>query len=130
MIKFFAILLTAALILSLAACGDSASESGNDSGESTAAESVLTAEKTEPATEAKTEPAPETAAVTEPPETEASDDALIEAAMTQLMGEWTVSSVDIERLTFREDGTGTYTGIFDKDCTFTYVVSILQPQMF
>ena len=134
--KLFAILLAAALILSLAACGKSAPKSGDDSGESTAAEPVTTAEKTEPSTEAPTEPetepatepAPETEAVTEAPETEASDDALIEEARTQLMGEWTVSGVDMERLTFREDGTGTYTGIFDKDCTFTYVVSILHTE--
>lgn len=134
--KLFAILLAAALILSLAACGKSDSEGKGDSGESTTAEPVRTEEKTEPATDAPTEtetepvtePEPETEAVTEAPETEASDDALIEEALTQLMGEWTVSGVDMERLTFREDGTGTYTGIFDKDCTFTYAVSILHTE--
>ena len=51
------------------------------------------------------------------------DTALIQESQKKLTGSWVVRNLDIEQLTFNSDGTGTYKGIFDKDCTFTYTVS-------
>ena len=109
--KIFVLLIAAALILSLTACGatgsDNKSEGGNDNA---AVEPAQSTEDTETAAE-----------VSEP--TEDDDDALIETSKAKLIGTWTISGVDDEQLTFNEDGSGTYTGIFDKNCSFTYVVS-------
>ena len=94
--KLITLFVAAALMLSLVACGDS----HNDDKEKVS-DSNLTSVSGE----------------------EDADTALIKASKKELLGTWTVSGVDMEHLTFNEDGTGTYGGIFDKKCTFTYAVS-------
>ena len=93
--KIITLFIAAALTLSLAACGS------DDKGK--VSDSNLTAVSSE----------------------EDADTALIKASKAKLLGTWTVSGLDLdlEQLTFNEDGTGTYEGIFDKKCTFTYTVS-------
>ena len=91
--KIITLFIAAAMLLSLVACGSDDKEKVSDSN--------LTAVSNE----------------------EDADTALIKASKKKLLGTWTVSGVDLEQLTFNEDGTGTYEGIFDKMCTFTYAVS-------
>ena len=91
--KIIMLLIAAALMLSLAACGSD--EKGKFS------DSDLTAVSSE----------------------EGADAALIRSSKAKLLGTWTVSGVDMEQLTFNEDGTGTYEGVFDKKWDFTYTVS-------
>lgn len=106
--RLFAILIAAALVLSLAACSGSGSSGKSDP---TAAETTLTAELTEAATE-------------EPAQTEADDAALIEETQKQLVGNWSYTGMeDILRLTFNEDGTGSYTGLDGASFTFTYTIT-------
>ncbi len=103
------------LILSFAACGNAETnkptESSNDKSE-------VTTQKYEE-TKATTVAPTEIAATTE-----ADDSSLIEAAQKQLTGSWSYPGVDEERLTFTQDGTGTYTGMGGKNYSFTYNVSI------
>lgn len=94
--KIITLLIAAALMLSLTACGDSGSE-----GKEKVSNSNLPAVSSE----------------------EDGDSSLIKASQAKLIGTWTISGVDMEQLTFNEDGTGTYEGIFDKKCTLTYTVS-------
>ena len=102
--KLLALLLAAVLAVSFAACGKK--EAGK---QETAVEPETVYEATAPEEEAG---AP------------LDDAALIAKTVEQLLGVWTVASVDQERLTFNADGTGTYVGILDKDLAFTYTVSV------
>lgn len=115
--KLFVFLIAAALVFSLAACAGSGTDAKADGGSGVTTEAATQAEE---ATEA------DIAEPEEPEETEADYDAMIEAGREQLIGSWTYDGVDDERLTFSEDGTGSYKGIFDKDCTFTYTVSLFR----
>ena len=94
--KIFTLFIAAAMLLSMVACGNSDQD---DKGK--VSDSNLSAVSSE----------------------EDADTALIKASKAKLLGTWTYSGVDLEQLTFNEDGTGTYEGIFDKMCTFTYAVS-------
>ena len=94
--KIITLFITAALLLSMVACGNS-----HQDDKEKVSDSNLTAVSSE----------------------EDADTALIKASKAKLLGTWTYSGVDMEQLTFSEDGTGTYEGIFDKKCTFTYTVS-------
>ena len=87
-------LLAATLLLALTACGGSEGKGKASSGNLTAVSSE-----------------------------EDADAALIRDSQAKLLGTWTYSGIDPEQLTFHEDGTGAYEGIFEKKCTFTYTVS-------
>lgn len=107
--KILAFLLAAMLTFSLAACGS--------------------ARKDKPAETRDEQPAAAPQPVEEPEETpeadpETDDDALVEELKNILVGEWYVAILDLEQLTFREDGTGHYVGINDKDLSFTYRVYV------
>ena len=110
--KVLAILIAVMLILSLAACGNSGTDTKSESTESPSVEATQAEEETEPVTEA-------------PASTEANDDALIEETTAKLVGDWTYAGMeDFVRLTFNEDGTGSYNGLDVTDLTFTYVMSM------
>ena len=104
-----------AMILSLAACG------GSDKSSTTEPETSNTSTEA-PQSDRETEEA--TDALTEEP---LDDDAAIETLKETIVGDWGFpgdgSFEDIEHLTFREDGTGTYKGP-DKNYTFTYVIHV------
>ena len=94
--RITALLIAAALLMALTACGDD----GSDDKENVSDSDAMAVSSQED-----------------------SDAALIYASKAKLYGTWTFSGVDLEQLTFKKDGTGTYEGIFDKKCTFTYTVS-------
>ena len=109
--KILALLIVLKLIVSLAACGNSGK---GDVKETSAAEATQKVEET--AAEIETE-----APATEQPD----DDTVIAEQMAKLIGSWTYPGMDdYERLTFNDDGTGTYKGINDKDLSFNYTVSV------
>ena len=111
--KFLALLIAAALILALAACGktekDNASEPDTN-------DTVSAAPQSDKETEAETE----TDTLT--------DEAPVEELKEKITGEWGFpgdgSSEDIEHLTFNADGTGTYRALPDKNYTFHYMIHI------
>ena len=94
--KITALLMTAALLVALTACGDT----GPDGKENVSDSDAMAVSSQEDG-----------------------DAALIDASKAKLYGTWTFSNIDMEKLTFKKDGTGIYEGIFDKKCTFTYTVS-------
>ena len=110
--KLIALLITAALTLSFAACGGPGKNAPSEpNAEDTAAEAPQGDEGTEEAAEA--------------PADEPQDDAaLAEAEKAKLIGEWNMSGVDDILLTFNEDGTGAYKFLTEKNITFTYLVSV------
>ena len=113
--RFITLLLAAALIFSLAACGDSGSDKKSENvEEKSTAEATQAVEETEAATEEATQEA-----------TEVDDDTLIKETMAKLVGDWTYTGMeDFVTLTFNEDGTGSYKGIDDADLTFTYTLTM------
>lgn len=109
--KLIAILTAAMMIISLAACSNSGKGNETVINDSSLAESSKAEETTVQATTVE-----ET--------TVADETSFIEESKKQLIGSWTINGVDDESLIFNEDGTGSYKGIFDKDCSFTYTVSV------
>ena len=85
--RITALLIAAALLMALTACGDD----GSDDKENVSDSNAMAVSSQED-----------------------SDAALIDASKAKLYGTWTFSGVDLEQLTFKKDGTGTYEGIFDK----------------
>lgn len=110
--KMTAVLMAFVLILSLAACGESASDSKSESS-APAAETVL-------ATQAETKEEP-----TEAENTEVDDDTLIKETLAKLVGNWTYGGMeDYVTLTFNEDGTGSFDDIDTTGLTFTYTLTM------
>ena len=111
--RLFAILIVTALLLSLAACGGSGTNSRPEPDMSGgAAAPVPQADEGPGAASAEETP--------EPPD----DDALAEAEKAKLIGEWTMEGVNEIALTFREDGTGAYRFLSEKTVAFTYLVTV------
>ncbi len=110
--KLFALIITAALILSFAACGGSGK---NDPSEPDAKDTDAQVSQSEAGTED---------AAGEPSAEQPDDYALIEAEKAKLTGKWTMNGVEEISLVFNEDGTGRYTFMSDKNIGFTYVVSV------
>ena len=104
------------LILSLAACDNTASDSKSEGDSSPTAVATQAAEETEAETE-------------EPEPTEPDDSALIEETTAKLIGDWSYTGLeDYLRLTFNDDGTGSYQGLDGTSFTFTYVVTIVHKE--
>lgn len=113
--RLFVLLIAAALLLSLVACSSSDSNKKTDAGsQASTTEATQTAEATEAVTEEATQ-APEA--------TEVDDDALVEETKAKMVGSWSYTGMeDYVRLTFNEDGTGSYKGP-DEEFTFTYSIA-------
>ena len=91
--KLFALIITAALILSFAACGGSGK---NDPSEPDAKDTDAQVSQSEAVTED---------AAGEPSAEQPDDDALIEAEKAKLTGKWTMNGVEEISRVFNEDGT-------------------------
>ena len=101
--KIFALLIVTVLVLSLAACGNSSKD--------------VTAAADAQVTQAIEETAAETEAPTENPK-------MAVIGKDQLVGSWTYPGMeDFEKLTFNDDGTGTYVSLDGKDLTFIYAIN-------
>lgn len=112
--KLIALLMTAVLALSLAACGGAGKNNTSepDAG-NTDVEMPQNDEATEEATEAELQ----------------DDTAMVEELQERLTGDWGFpgngTDDDIEHLTFNEDGTGSYASIASgKNYSFTYTIHI------
>ena len=97
----------ALLALALAGCGSS---NGGDA--NAPKQDTTQPEQTQPADTQETTDAQPT------------DEELAAREVANLAGTWGHRSLTDERLVFNPDGTGTYQGIFDKDFTFTYTVTV------
>ena len=102
--KLFAVLLAAALLFTFAACG---AESADVPDTSAATEQIP----------APTKAAEETSAAS-------GDFALIGEIKTQLVGDWKYSAYDGVKLTFRDNGTGSYLGLDGAERSFLYFVTV------
>lgn len=101
--KIIVMLIAVVLMLSLAACGNSSK--GN------------TASSDAQSTQAVEETAAETEAPTENPK-------MVTITNEELTGSWTYSGLeDVEKLTFNNNGTGTYVSLDGKDLSFTYAIN-------
>ena len=106
--KLFSLLLAAAMLLCLAAC------------------SKKDEKPADPATEASTEAAPVptlTEAATEAPAS-TEDLARINGIKTDLIGSWHFYGYDGVKLTFRDNGTGSYLGLDGTERSFLYLVIV------
>ena len=114
--KVFALLITVVLILSLAACGNSGSDSNGENGSVNPTAAVTPTVK-------------ETAAATE-----FDYDAKAQELREQIAGNWTfynwMYKTTSNHLIFNADGTGSYQGgvvedgKYEMDYTFTYTISV------
>ena len=92
--KVLSFLIAAVLLFSLAACGSDSDD------QSKVSKTDVSSEMTQ----------------------EEIDNQKIAEIKKQLVGDWIGVYFQMELLTFKDDGTGTYEGIFDKNFTFTYDV--------
>ena len=110
--KLFALLIVAAMVLSLAACGGSEKPGpAEPDTKDAAAEAPQSGEATDAATDEPTDAAPD-------------DTARAAAGKEKIAGEWTMNGVNDISLVFNEDGTGAYNFLTEKNVTFTYLVYI------
>lgn len=107
--KLFALLLAAALLFCLAACAKT-----GDPADGTTTEAAPVSELTEAATEA---PAP------------TGDAAHINEIKTQLIGSWHFYAYDGVKLTFRDNGTGSYLGLDGSERSFLYLVTVTRGEI-
>lgn len=105
--KLFAVLLAAALLFALAACSNAGAEP---------ADTPDTAEPSAQVTLPQTE--------TEAPAALTDDGKLVVDLKTQLIGDWGYSGYDGVRLTFRDNGTGSYLGLDGAERSFLYLLSV------
>lgn len=104
--KLFALLLAAALLLCLAACAKTESPA-----DGTTTEAAPVSEPTEAAADT---PAP------------TGDAAHINEIKTQLIGSWHFYGYDGVKLTFRDNGTGSYLGLDGTERSFLYLVTVMR----
>lgn len=105
--KLFAVLLAAALLFTLAACSNAGAEP-TDAPETTELPSEVTQ-------------APEES---EAPAALTDDGKLVADTKTQLIGEWGSAGFDGVKLTFRDNGTGSYLGLDGAERSFLYLLSV------
>ena len=110
--KISALLIAAALVLSLAACSGAGKNAPSEPDtKNTVADAPQSDEETAEATD-ETTAGP------------LDDTARAEEGRSKLLGTWTMSGVDEISLAFNEDGTGAYKYLDLKTITFTYSVYI------
>lgn len=115
--RVLALWIAAMLMIALTACGNS-DEKSKSEGSSSAAEVTQSAAATEAVTEAP-------AATEATAETVADDETLIAESKAKLIGSWSYTGMeDFVRLTFNDDGTGSYKGLDTDEFTFTYTVTM------
>ena len=120
--KIIVMLIALALVLSMAACGNSGK---NDASAPDTNNTSAAPESTEEGTEATETPEDTTEA--ESADTQAEDAAAVAELTDQIVGTWAFpgdGSPNAEVLTFNADGTGDYQSIGDKHYTFTYKIYI------
>lgn len=111
------------LILSLAACGEGGSDKKSESNSSSAAEMAQATEQSEQGdsvvgTWINDDESGETITFND-------DETLTKETMAKLVGDWTYTGMeDYVKLTFNEDGTGSYEGIDVTGLTFTYELTM------
>ena len=108
--KLYAVLLVCTLLFCLAACGST----GGDPADTTA--------EAETPADASSVPAPTKAASDDA----TSDIALIGEIKTQLVGSWHFYAYDGVKLTFRDNGTGSYLGLDGSERSFLYFATIVR----
>ena len=110
--KALAFIFAAAMMASFAGCGDSGSgKTSETEAEKTTAEIVQTTEAAEAVTE-------------EPETTQASDEEMIAENKSKLVGDWVAKDLDVETLSFSEDGTGKYKNFDGEEISFAYELSV------
>lgn len=111
------------LILSLAACGGCSSEKKSESNSASAVETAQATEQSEQGdsvagTWANDDESGETITFND-------DETLTKETMAKLVGDWTYTGMeDYVKLTFNEDGTGSYDGIDVTGLSFTYELTM------
>lgn len=103
--KLFTILLLCAMLCTLAACGNGAEPA------------AAATESSEASVPAPTKATSETSALTD-------DGKLVADIKTQLVGDWAFSGVDGVKLSFRDNGTGSYLGLDGAERSFLYLLSV------